>query len=379
MCSLHPDAPKLTLSVFMEINKKGEVLDNEIVESVIHSEERLVYKDVSDILENDDDELKQKYKHILEDLKNMEELYRILKRRRESRGSIDFEFDEAKIILDEKGKPIDIKKAERRIANGIIEEFMLACNETVAEYMYWTQTPFLYRIHEDPDEEKINEFNRFIYNFGYTLKGAQEIHPKELQTLLKKIKGKKEETVINTLMLRSLKKAKYSAESEGHFGLAAKYYTHFTSPIRRYPDLQIHRIIKEFINNKINPNRKERLKKMLPEVAEQSSIRERLADEAERETDDLKMVEYMKEKLGEEFEGIISGVMPFGIFVELDNTIEGLVHISTLTDDYYTYDEQNYCFIGERTKKTYKIGDLVKIQVAKADMAKKEIDFVLKE
>ncbi len=379
ICSLNPHVPRLTLSVFMEIDKNGSVINHKAHESVIESKARLVYTDISDILEHDDKELKEKYKDILNELKTMEELCNILRRKREKRGSIDFDFDEAKIVLNEEGKPIEIRKAERRIANKMIEEFMLICNETVAEFMYWTQTPFIYRIHEDPDEEKMNEFNRFIYNFGYTLKGIQQIHPKELQSLLKKVEGKKEETVINTLMLRSLKKAIYSHESVGHFGLAAKYYTHFTSPIRRYPDLQIHRIIKEFITSGINQKRKQKLEKMLPEVAEQCSIRERLADEAERETEDLKMVEYMSERLGEEYEGIISGVMPFGIFVELDNMIEGLVHVSMLIDDYYIYDEQNYCFIGERTKKTYKMGDVVRIQVAKADISKKEIDFTLIE
>ncbi|MTI69542.1 MAG: ribonuclease R [Firmicutes bacterium] len=379
ICSLNPSVDRLTLSVFMEINKNGKVINHSIHESVINTNARMTYKDVSDILENDNEELKDKYSDLVKEFKLMEELSKLLRKNRESRGSIDFDFDEAKIILDDKGNPVDIKKAERRVANKIIEEFMLVCNETVAEYMYWCQIPFLYRIHEDPSEEKINEFNKFIYNFGYTLKGIQEIHPKELQTLLKKVDGKKEETVINTLMLRSLKKAKYSAERETHFGLAAKYYTHFTSPIRRYPDLQIHRIIKEFINKEIDQTRKDRLEKLLPEVAEQTSARERVAIDAERETNDLKMVEYISKRIGEEYEGIISGVMPFGVFVELDNTIEGLVPVSTLDDDYYIYDEENYCFIGERTKKTYRIGDVVNIKVVKTDIAKKEIDFVITE
>ncbi len=377
VCSLNPHVPRLTLSVFMEIDKNGNVLNNTIEESIIESKERLTYTDVSDILEKGDKELENKYSNYLDDFKLMKELCDILRSKREGRGSIDFDFDEAKIVLDEDGKPIEVKKAERRIANRIIEEFMLVCNETVAEYMYWTQTPFVYRVHEDPDEEKINEFNKFIYNFGYTLKGGHEIHPKQLQSLLKKIEGKKEETVINTLMLRSLKKAKYSDECDGHFGLAAEYYCHFTSPIRRYPDLQIHRIIKHFINNRMNNKRRKKLDKLLPQIADQCSNRERIADEAERETNDLKMTQYMNERLGEEYEGIISSVTSFGVFVELDNTIEGLVHISSLTDDYYIYDEQNYCLIGERTNKTYKIGDLAKVKVVKANIAKKEIDFVI--
>lgn len=377
VCSLHPGVPRLTLSIFMEIDKSGKVLDHQTLETVIESKERLVYDDISDLLENDDSIQKQRYSHILKDLKLAEELCRILTKMREERGSIDFDFTESKIILDEKGRPVDVKKYDRRIANRIIEEFMLISNETVAEYMYWTDIPFLYRIHEDPDMEKINEFNKFIHNFGYHLKGTQEIHPKELQELIKKIENTREETIINTIMLRSLRKAKYSAEAEGHFGLAAKYYTHFTSPIRRYPDLQIHRIIKEFINNKINNQRIDKLRALLPKVAEQSSNTERTADEASRETDDLKKVEYMASRIGQEYDGIISGVMPFGIFVELDNTIEGLVHISTLIDDYYEYDQPNYRFIGERTKKIYRIGDEVKIRVVGTDVANREIDFVL--
>ncbi|EOD00754.1 ribonuclease R [Caldisalinibacter kiritimatiensis] len=379
VCSLNPKVPRLTLSVFMETNEDGKVLSHEIVESIIQSKERLTYTDVSDILEKDDPQLKQRYEHILEELKLMEELCNILQEKREKRGSIDFNFDEAKIVLDKDGKPVDIRKRERRIANRMIEEFMLVCNETVAEYMYWTNTPFIYRIHEDPDVERINEFNKFIHNFGYVLKGTQDIHPKELQQLLKKVESTKEETVINTLMLRSLKKARYSSDSQSHFGLAARYYCHFTSPIRRYPDLQIHRIIKELLNGKITESRIEKLKRRAPSVAEQSSVRERIAEEAERETEDLKKVEYMSERIGEIYEGIISGITSFGIFVELDNTIEGLVHVSTLVDDYYQYDELNYCLIGERTKKTYKIGDVVKVQLVKADISSREIDFILIE
>ncbi|WP_352418959.1 ribonuclease R [Proteiniborus sp.] len=377
VCSLHPGVPRLALSIFMEINNNGKVVDHQILETVIESKERLIYDDISDLLEKDDPEQKQRYSHILDDLKLAEELCRILTKMREERGSIDFDFPEAKIILDEKGRPIEVKKYDRRIANRIIEEFMLISNETVAEYMYWTDIPFLYRIHEDPDIEKINDFNKFIHNFGYHLKGTQEIHPKELQELIKKIENTREETIINTLMLRSLRKAKYSAEAEGHFGLAAKYYTHFTSPIRRYPDLQIHRIIKEFVNNKINEQRIDKLRALLPKVAEQSSVTERTADEASRETDDLKKVEYMTNRIGQEYEGIISGVMPFGIFVELGNTIEGLVHISTLVDDYYEYDQPNYRFIGERTKKIYRIGDEVRIRVVGTDVANRQIDFIL--
>lgn len=379
VCSLHPHVPRLTLSCFMEINEKGNVVGQRIVESIIESKERLVYNDISDLLENDDQKQKERYQHIYKELKLSEELCRILTAKRESRGSIDFDFPESKIILDENGKPIDIKRYDRRIANRLIEEFMLVCNETVAEHMYWAEMPFIYRAHEDPSEEKINEFNKFIHNFGYHIKGLKEVHPKELQALIAKVKGTKEETVINTLMLRSLRKAKYTADCVGHFGLAVKYYCHFTSPIRRYPDLQIHRIIKHFINDEMSKTRINKLKALIPQIAEQSSIRERVADEAERETDDLKKAEYMSERINEEYEGVISGVTHFGMFVELDNTIEGLIRISALLDDYYTYDNENHCLLGRRTKKQFRLGDVVKIKVIRADIAKREIDFALVE
>ncbi|MTI56310.1 ribonuclease R [Geosporobacter ferrireducens] len=378
VCSLNPKVDRLTLSVSMEIDHRGNVVNHEVFESVIKTAERMTYTDVSDILEKDDQELKKRYDYLLDDFYLMEELSKMLRKRRDSRGSIDFDFDESKIILDESGKPIEIKKAERRIANRIIEEFMLICNETVAEHYYWSNTPFVYRIHEDPDSEKIEAFNKFIHNFGYHLKGlGHEVHPKALQDLLHNVEGKKEERIINTLMLRSLKQAKYSPENAGHFGLAAQYYCHFTSPIRRYPDLQIHRIIKETLQGKLTGKRIDKLKKIVQNAADQSSERERVAVEAERETDDLKKAEYMTYHLEEEFEGIISSVVSFGMFVELDNTIEGLVRISSLVDDYYIYDQENLLFRGERTKKTYRIGDEVRVKVIKADVSQKEIDFML--
>lgn len=377
VCSLRPNEDRLTLSVLMEIDSKGKVVNHETHESVINSKERLIYTDVSDILECDNEELKKKYNHILKDLKDMEDLSLILKAQRIRRGSIDFDFPESRIMLDEKGNPIDIVRLERRVANKIIEEFMLVTNETVSEYMHWSEIPFLYRIHEDPDPEKMAEFNRFIHNLGYSLKGTQDVHPKELQQLIKKIEGEPEEKVISTLMLRSLKKARYSAELDSHFGLASEHYSHFTSPIRRYPDLQIHRIIKEFINGKITDKEIRKLKKILPEVAEISSRMERRAEEAERETDDLKKVEYMKDKIGEEYDGVISGVLPSGFFVELDNTIEGMVRISSLVDDYYTFSEQIYGFLGDRTKKIYKLGDEVRIRVVGISIAARQIEFAL--
>lgn len=380
ICSLNPNVDRLSLSVFMEIDTKGKVVNHEVVEGVINIDERLIYDDVSNILDKDDEDLKKRYAPILNDLKMMEELCILLRKRRDKRGAIDFDFPEARVILDDKGKPIEIQKYERRIANRMIEEFMLVCNETVAEHFYWQNAPFVYRVHEDPSLEKLEEFNKFIHNFGYHLKGLNtEIHPKALQELLKKVEGAKEEVLINTLMLRSLKKARYAGRNTGHFGLAAEYYCHFTAPIRRYPDLQIHRIIKESINGKLSKNRIEKLDAIIPNVADHSSTRERIADEAERETVDLKKAEYMSDKIGEVYEGIVSGVTSFGMFVELENTIEGLIRLSSLVDDYYIHNSEQHMLIGERTKKIFRIGDLVKIQVSKVDVGQKEIDFIIAE
>ena len=377
ICSLNPNEDRLTLSVFMEIDKNGEVVDHKIVEGVINSKARLVYDDVSDFLENGDKKAAGKLEGQLEELKLMEELSNILYKKRERRGSIDFDFPETKIILDDEGIPVEIAKEDRRIANKMIEEFMLVTNETIAEEMYWGDLPFLYRIHENPDMEKIETFNKFIHNFGYNIKGTQEIHPKELQNLAEEVKGKKEEVLINTLLLRSLKKARYSSENEIHFGLASKYYCHFTAPIRRYPDLQIHRIIKSYINGKLNSMEQERLNILLPKVADHTSITERTAEEAEREVEDLKKAEYMSKRIGEEYEGIISSLTHFGMFVQLDNTIEGLVHFSNMIDDYYHFDEENYYIIGEHTNKIYRLGDNVKIKVMNADLIRRTIDFML--
>lgn len=379
ICSLNPKEPRLTLSVFMEIDKKGNVKEHKIIETVIESKERLIYDDVSDLLEKDDEELKDRYNHIYEDLVYMEELCHILNKKRQRRGSLDFDFPETEIILDNEGNPIDIRKEERRIANRMIEEFMLVCNETIAENMYWSQMPLIYRVHEDPDADEIEEFNKFIHNFGYNLKGTKEIHPKELKNLMVEVKGKKEEELLNKLLLRSLKKAKYSSEVGSHFGLAAKYYCHFTSPIRRYPDLEIHRIIKEYINGRLKPNKVENLESKLPQIAEQSSTMERIAEEAEREVEDLKKAQYMKERIGNEYKGIISSLTHFGIFVQLENTIEGLVHFSNMVDDYYYYDEEKYYIIGELTKKKFRIGDEVKIKVIGADVLRGNVDFMLVE
>ena len=376
ICSLNPNVDRLTLSCFMEIDKKGKVLAHEIDETVIKTNERMTYTDVTKILEGKaDEELLKRYDYLIEDFKTMEELCLILREKRRKRGAIDFEFEESKIILNELGRPIDIKPYERAIANRIIEEFMLVCNETIAENMYWQNLPFVYRVHEEPDDEKLQRFKDFIHNLGYTIKSSQEIHPRALQEILEKVQGKPEETVVSTLLLRSMMQARYSPECAGHFGLAAQYYCHFTSPIRRYPDLQIHRIIKENLNGKINDKRRERLAVIVDEAAKQSSEMERLAEDAEREVDDLKKAEYMMDRIGEEYDGIISSVTSFGIFIELSNTIEGLVHITDLDDDYYVYDEAHLMLIGERTKNIYRLGDTVKVRCSRVDIDNREIFF----
>lgn len=380
ICSLNPKEDRLTLSVFMDIDEKGIVVDHEIHETVINTTERLIYDDVSDLLENQDEDLQKRYRHIDDDLQLMEKLYQRLRKRRDARGSIDFHFVESKVVLDPKGNPIDIRLEERRTANRIIEEFMLVCNETVAEHHYWLKQPFIYRIHEDPDEEKMMELNKFVFHFGYRLKGSgSDMHPKELQQLLAEVEGKKEAPVINTMMLRSLKKAKYTATHGTHFGLAAKYYSHFTSPIRRYPDLAIHRIIKEVLKNGsiVDESERDKLEGKLEKTAAHSSEQERNAEEAERESVDLKKAVYMKQHIGETFSGLISGITSFGIFVELDNTVEGLIRLSDLEDDYYIYDQQQLTLTGERTKKVFRIGDALTIRVEGVNIAQREIDFAL--
>lgn len=379
ICSLNPKVDRLALSCFMIIDKNGKVIQHEIEESVIKTSERMTYTDVTKILENNDEELIKRYDYLVDDFKAMEELCNILREKRIKRGAIDFNFEESKIILNDLGKPIDIKPYDRAIANRIIEEFMLVCNETIAEHMFWTNLPFVYRIHEEPDEEKLEKFKEFVYNLGYIVRWGQEAHPRALQDILEKVKGKKEETVVSTLLLRSMMQAKYSPECVGHFGLAAKYYCHFTSPIRRYPDLQIHRIIKEQLNGKIDEKRAGRLTNIVEIASKQSSEMERLAQEAEREVDDLKKAEYMQERIGEEFTAIISSVTSFGLFAELPNTIEGLIHITALDDDYYIYDEAHLCLIGERTKKVYRLGDEIKVRCTRVDIDNREIYFDLIE
>lgn len=378
MCSLNPNEDKLTLSVFMEIDKNGKVVKYDIKETIINSKARMTYTEVYDILEKGDEDLKKKYANILDDFYNAQDLAKILSKRRTQRGSIDFDFPEAKIILNEDGTVNDIKHYERRISNRIIEEFMLVTNETVAEHYFWLNIPFVYRIHEVPSKEKIEELSKFIATFGYTIKGdLDDVHPKALQKIVEDIKGKKEEDVISTIMLRSLRQARYSPECSGHFGLAAKYYSHFTSPIRRYPDLQIHRIIKEQLNDKINQKRIEQLTNIVDYSSTISSEKERKAELAERDVKDYYKALFMSDKIGQEFEGVVSSVTSFGMFIELDNTVEGLVRLANISDDYYIFDESTYTIIGEATKKTYKIGDTVNIRVAKVNVDLKEIDFEL--
>ncbi|MGM0396588.1 MAG: ribonuclease R [Bacillota bacterium] len=374
ICSLNPNVDRLTMSVIMDIDKNGKVVYHEIHESVINSKARLVYDDVSDLLEGTDEAAAEKLSLIADELFLMKELMMILRKHRVKRGSIDFDFPESYIELDENGKPVDVRKLERRIANKLIEEFMLVTNETIAERYFWEEIPFLYRIHEEPNSERVENFQKFIHNFGYSMKG-KELHPKDFQILTEEIRGKREEPVISTLLLRTMQKAVYSAEPGMHFGLAAQYYSHFTSPIRRYPDLEIHRIIKDSIYGRLSDKKLSLLEKTLPDIAEHTSMTERRAEEAEREVDDLKKAQYMAERVGEEYDGLVSSVTSFGLFVQLENTIEGLVHFSNMVDDFYFFDEDNYMIIGERTKTTYRLGDPVRIKVIGADIGKKNIDF----
>ena len=369
---------ELTLSVFMEINADGKVIKYDIAESIINSKARMTYTEVSDILEKDDEKLKSTFSNLVEEFHNAEDLARILMKRRERRGSIDFDFPESKIILNSEGKVADIKSYERRISNRMIEEFMLVTNETVAEHFFWLQTPFVYRIHEIPAAEKMENLSKFIATFGYSLKGdLEQIHPKEIQRVLKLIKGTPEEESISTIMLRSMRQARYAPQCVGHFGLAAQYYCHFTSPIRRYPDLQIHRIIKEQLNGKLTPKRSEQLANIVEYASNQSSEQEREAELAERDVHDYYKAVYMADRIGQEFDGTISSVTSFGMFVELENTVEGLIRMVDMTDDYYNYIESSYSLVGERTKRVFRIGDQVRIKVSRVNVDFREIDFEL--
>lgn len=377
ICSLNEGEDRLALSCFMDIDQKGNVIGHRICETVVNVDRRMSYTDVKKILADKDADTIQKYSKLVPMFAMMEELALILRNKRYKRGAVDFDFPECKIILDDNGKPIDIKPYERNVATRIIEDFMLAANETVAEDYFWQEIPFVYRSHENPDPEKIKRLGTFINNFGYTLRITDEMHPKELQKLLVKIEGTAEENLIAGLTLRSMKRAQYTTECTGHFGLAAKYYCHFTSPIRRYPDLQIHRIIKENLHGGLNARRIEHYNRILDEIAKQASATERRADDAERDTDKAKMVQYMEQYIGEEFDGVISGMTSWGIYVELPNTIEGMVSLVSLKDGYYVYDENHYEMINETTGKTYKLGQKVRVVVVGTDKVLRTIDFEL--
>jgi len=377
ICSLNPQVDRLTLSCEMIIDGNGNVIAHEIFQSVIKTTERMTYRDVYKILEEQDEELMARYEPLVPMFNHMAELSKILRNKREQRGAIDFDFKESKVIVDEDGWPVDIEIRERTVAEKLIEDFMLAANETVAEHFHWMNVPFLYRIHEDPKPEKLQRFFEFVTNFGILIKGTgNTVHPKALQDVLSAIEGMPEEPVISTMLLRSMQQAKYYPESIGHFGLSTDFYTHFTSPIRRYPDLVVHRLIRTYLINK--DTSKDTLAQWamaMDEIADHTSERERRAVDAERDTDALKKAQYMSDKIGEEFEGIVSSVTNFGIFIELPNTIEGLVHISNMTDDYYRFDDRQMIMIGERTNRQFRIGDEVKVRVANVIIEESSIDF----
>lgn len=380
ICSLNAGEDRLALSCIMTIDKKGNVTDHEIAETVVRVDRRMTYTSVRKILKDKDEAERETYKELVPMFEEMETLAAILREKRRKRGSIDFDFPETKIILDRNGRPLEIKPYERNVATRMIEDFMLAANETVAQDFFWQEIPFVYRTHDTPDPEKIKKLGLFINNFGYSIHvGQEEIHPKEVQKLLDKIEDTPEEPLISRLALRSMKQAKYTTVNTGHFGLATQYYCHFTSPIRRYPDLQIHRIIKETLRGKMTEGRISHYEKILPETAAQSSTRERRAEEAERETDKLKKTEYMSERIGQAFEGVISSVTAWGMYVELPNTIEGMVHVTNLRDDYYHYNEAAHELVGEAKGKSYKLGQKLQVVVADTDLMMRTIDFVLPE
>lgn len=377
ICSLNAGSDRLALSCIMEIDHQGRVLGHEVAETVINVDRRMTYTAVNDIVTKRDAAVMEEYDGFVEMFDLMKELADILREKRRQRGSIDFDFPESKIILDENGKPVDIRPYERNAATKIIEDFMLMANETIAEDYFWQELPFVYRTHDNPDPEKMKRLGTFINNFGYTIKTQQgEVHPKEIQKLLDKIEGSEEEALISRLTLRSMKQAKYMPVCAGHFGLAAKYYTHFTSPIRRYPDLQIHRIIKENLRGGLTEKRLAHYDKILPGVTVQCSQTERRAEEAERETIKLKKCEYMSKRIGEVFEGVISGVTAWGFYVELPNTVEGLVRVNELQDDYYIFDEEHLELKGETGGKTYKLGQKIAVELTGTDRLSKTIDFI---
>ena len=380
ICSLNEGTDRLALSCLIDIDEKGHVVSHEIAQTLICVDKRMTYTSVKKILEDEDQEEITKYKDYVPMFKLMEELAMILRKGRHERGSLDFDFPESRIIVDENGVPIAIEPYERNVATKIIEEFMLIANETVAEDYFWQELPFIYRTHEKPDPEKITQLAIFINNFGYSIHtGRGEVHPKEIQKLLNNIDDKPEEAIISRLTLRSLKKARYTTNISGHFGLAAKYYSHFTAPIRRYSDLQIHRIIKENLQGKLDDKRIEHYEKILDEVANHVSFTERRADEVEREVDKMKKVEYMSKFIGQEFEGVISGLTSWGMYVELPNTVEGMVRIEEIEDDYYYYDDDKYILVGEHSGKTFSLGEKVRVLLVATDKIQRTIDFKIVE
>ena len=380
ICSLNAGEDRYTLSCSMEIDKKGKVISSSVYKGLIKVTERMTYTDVQKILDKSDKKVLKRYEKYIQEFENMKELATILKNRRLEQGYLNLDIPESKIVLDTDGKAIDVKKYETNFANEIIEQFMLTANETIAEKFYWLDAPFIYRVHENPDLEKITELNKFLFNFGYKIKTNKDnVYPKEFSKVLEEVKGKEEERVVSNLILRTLKVARYEAENKGHFGIASKYYCHFTSPIRRYPDLFIHRIISKYIENNYDIKEKEiqKLYDLAEKRADSSSEREKIATKVEREAIDIKKAEYMENKIGEVYEGIVSSVTQFGIFVELENTVEGLIRFENLGDEYFIYDENKKILIGERTNKIYKIGDKVKIKVIKANKLLRQIDFEL--
>ncbi len=380
ICSLNAGEDRFTLSCLMEIDEKGKVVASEIVKGIIKVTERMSYTDVQAILDQSNEQTIKKYKPYISHFKLMEELAQILKNKRKEQGYLNLDIPESKIDLDMDGRVTNIAKYETTFAHEIIEQFMLTANETVAEKFFWLEAPFIYRVHEDPDLEKIQELNKFLFNFGMKIKANQDnIYPKEFAKILEEVKGKEEEKVVSNLVLRTLKVARYEAQNQGHFGIASKYYCHFTSPIRRYPDLFIHRVISNYLRENYDVSEKwvEEKRVQAEERAKQSSEREKIATKVEREAEDLKKAEYMEKRIGEEYEGIVSSVTSFGIFVELENTVEGLIRFDDLGDEYFIYDEDRKRLIGERTKQTYKIGDKVLIRVKKASKLLRQIDFEL--
>ncbi len=377
ICSLNEGQDRLALSCIMDIDQKGKVFSHEIVETLIKVDRRMCYTDVKKILEDKDKQTIEKYKELVPMFEEMEGLAQILRSKRNTRGALDFDVDESKVILDEKGKPIDIKAYERNVATKLIEEFMLVANETVAEEYYFRELPFVFRVHEDPDTSRINDIMSVISSFGHTLDTKQKVKPSEIQKLLLNVKSRPEEDIISKLVLRSLKQAKYNHECAGHFGLSARFYCHFTSPIRRYPDLEIHRIIKYNIHGKLKGAKLKNLYQEVAEVSKHSSFMERQAELAERETIKIKKAEFMEDKVGQSFYGIISGVTSWGLYITLPNTVEGLLPLNNMYDDYYIFDEPNFRYVGENLGKSYQIGQKVHVKVARVDHDTHSIDFDL--